>query len=88
MVGEFISEYEEYNQRILSEFVAYCDFSGLDFDDALRYFLSKFRLPGEAQKIDRIMERFAKRYVENNQKILEIFVNQDTAYILAFSLIM
>lgn len=42
------------------------DFTGLDFDDALRHFMSKFRLPGEAQKIDRIMERFAARFVGNN----------------------
>ena len=35
------------------------DFRQFEIDHALRYFLSKFRLPGEAQKIDRIMEIFA-----------------------------
>lgn len=38
------------------------DFSGLKFDDAIRMFLLDFRLPGEAQKIDRLMEKFAERY--------------------------
>lgn len=45
------------------------DFVGFEFDHALRYFLSKFRLPGEAQKIDRIMETFAARYTSDNPKI-------------------
>lgn len=44
------------------------DFSGMEFVQALRLMLSKFRLPGEAQKIDRLMEKFAGRYCENNPK--------------------
>ena len=44
------------------------DFGGIDFVHALRHLLSKFRLPGEAQKIDRLMEKFAGRYCENNPK--------------------
>ena len=35
---------------------------------ALRVFLAGFRLPGEAQKIDRLMLKFAQRYFENNPK--------------------
>jgi len=33
---------------------------------AFRQFLWSFRLPGEAQKIDRMMECFAQRYCELN----------------------
>lgn len=45
----------------------------MDFHDqallpALRKFLEGFRLPGEAQKIDRLMEKFASRYFECNMK--------------------
>ena len=43
---------------------AYVDsmkFSGMKFDIAIREFLKGFQLPGEAQKIDRIMEKFAER---------------------------
>lgn len=47
--------------------------------------MSGFRLPGEAQKIDRIMEIFASRYHENNPGV---FASPDTAYVLAFSVIM
>jgi hypothetical protein len=31
-----------------------------------RAFLSSFQLPGEAQKIDRMMEQFAQRYCDCN----------------------
>jgi hypothetical protein len=35
----------------------------------LRQFLWSFRLPGEAQKIDRMMECFAQRYCQLNTNI-------------------
>lgn len=71
--------------RILHHYVDELDFMGLPFDDAIRLFLSGFRLPGEAQKIDRIMEKFAERFTRQN---LDVFPSADTAFILAFSVIM
>ena len=71
--------------RILHHFVEALDFTGLPFDDAIRLFLAGFRLPGEAQKIDRIMEKFAERYTLLNPTV---FPSSDTAFILAFSVIM
>lgn len=47
-------------------FVDQLDFTNLPFVDALRLFLQSFRLPGEAQKIDRFMLKFADRYVAGN----------------------
>ncbi|OQV16898.1 putative Brefeldin A-inhibited guanine nucleotide-exchange protein 1 [Hypsibius exemplaris] len=63
------------------------EFGGKDIVQALRIFLDGFRLPGEAQKIDRLMEKFASRYCENNPD-LGIFASADTAYVLAYSIIM
>ncbi len=40
---------------------------------------------GEAQKIDRIMERFAERYCKDNP---DVFQTSDGAYLLSFALIM
>ena len=71
--------------RILHHYVDAMNFTGLMFDDAIRLFLSGFRLPGEAQKIDRIMEKFAERFTKQN---LDVFPSADTAFILAFSVIM
>ncbi|CAN0086443.1 unnamed protein product, partial [Sphacelaria rigidula] len=56
------------------------------FDEAIRYFLEGFRLPGEAQKIDRMMEKFAERFCL--QQNASVFPNPDTAFILAFSIVM
>ena len=44
-------------------------FHGLDLVAALRAFLGSFQLPGEAQKIDRMMESFAHRYCDCNPGI-------------------
>ena len=54
-------------------FVDLMEFRGLEFVDALRTFLQAFRLPGEAQKIDRFMLKFAERYIAGNPQT--IFAN-------------
>ncbi|KAL3770982.1 hypothetical protein ACHAW5_000384 [Stephanodiscus triporus] len=71
--------------RVLYHYVDKMEFTGLMFDDAIRIFLSGFRLPGEAQKIDRIMEKFAERFTSQNESV---FPSPDTAFILGFSVIM
>lgn len=67
-------------------FVDLLDFRNLRFTDAVRTYLQAFRLPGEAQKIDRFVLKFAERYIAGNPRTE--FANADTAYILAFSVIM
>lgn len=49
-------------RQVLHEYVDMMDFKGMRFDDAIRHYLSGFRLPGEAQKIDRMMEKFSERF--------------------------
>ena len=89
VVGEFLGREPEYEQgfciKVLSEYVDDMDFTNMKFDEAIRYFLSGFRLPGEAQKIDRLMEKFAERYFLQNR---QDFASADMAFILAFSTIM
>jgi hypothetical protein len=84
-LGEAIGHKDEFSKEIMAAFAQRMDFSRMELDDALRVFLEPFRLPGEAQIIDRIMEGFAKRYNEGNPGS---FQDPDTAYILAFSVIM
>jgi brefeldin A-resistance guanine nucleotide exchange factor 1 len=69
----------------LDSFTSTFDFSGLSFDVGLRTFLESFKLPGEAQKIDRIINTFGKAYFKHAP---DIFANEDAAYILAYSVIM
>ncbi|KIK65294.1 hypothetical protein GYMLUDRAFT_38736 [Collybiopsis luxurians FD-317 M1] len=86
MIGEYLGEGDEENIAIMHAFVDSLDFNNLPFVDALRLFLQSFRLPGEAQKIDRYMLKFAERYVAGNTQT--IFANADTAYVLAYSVVM
>ncbi|KAI0092054.1 hypothetical protein BDY19DRAFT_983580 [Irpex rosettiformis] len=85
MIGEYLGEGDEKNIATMHAFVDLMDFRDLPFVDALRSFLQAFRLPGEAQKIDRYMLKFAERYVAGNP---QAFANAETAYVLAFSTIM
>ncbi|KAG4431392.1 hypothetical protein IFR05_013121 [Cadophora sp. M221] len=84
-IGEYLGEGDERNIAIMHEFVDTMDFTKRRFVDALRQFLQSFRLPGESQKIDRFMLKFANRYVTGNPNA---FANADTAYVLAYSVIM
>lgn len=59
-LGEFLSE--EDSLEILGSFVQLIDFKHVDFDLALRKFLFCFKMPGEAQKVDRCMRKFASHY--------------------------
>uniref|UniRef100_H3CH50 ARF guanine nucleotide exchange factor 2 n=1 Tax=Tetraodon nigroviridis TaxID=99883 RepID=H3CH50_TETNG len=86
-VGEFLSENSKFNKEVMYCYVDRLDFCGRDFVSALRTFLEGFRLPGEAQKIDRLMEKFAARFLECNQG-QTLFASADTAYVLAYSIIM
>ena len=56
---------------MLECFASLFNFSGLSFSEALRSFLDRFRLPGEAQCIDRLMEAFAKRLYEVQLSVSE-----------------
>ncbi|KAL4543975.1 hypothetical protein Ndes2437B_g01778 [Nannochloris sp. 'desiccata'] len=85
LIGDYIGEREDFNLKVMHAFVDALDFTELEFDSAIRKFLSGFRLPGEAQKIDRLMEKFAERYVSCNQ---DAFKSADVAYVLAYSVIM
>ncbi|KAI0481990.1 Sec7-domain-containing protein [Xylariaceae sp. FL0804] len=84
-IGEYLGEGEPKNIETMHAFVDTMDFTKKRFVDALRQFLQSFRLPGEAQKIDRFMLKFANRYVMGNPNA---FANADTAYVLSYSVIM
>ena len=84
-IGELLGSNDVDSLRVMKEFTDLFDFAGVSFDDALRTFVSPFRVPGEAQKIDRLMERFALRFCECNP---EAFGDTDQAYVLAFAVVM
>ncbi len=79
-IGDFMGENEKFNKEVMYAYVDQIDFYGLEIVSALRLFLEGFRLPGEAQKIDRLMEKFAARYHELNKKFANNNNTQDLAH--------
>eukprot|EP00977_Amphora_coffeiformis_P013095 scaffold3361_cov166-Amphora_coffeaeformis.AAC.6 len=82
----------EYWNAIRVAFVRPISFVGMNVVQGLRHFLTHcgFILPGEAQKIDRIINTFAQCYYEDNAGDLQLcpFRNEDTVYMLSFAIIM
>ncbi|TYG66962.1 hypothetical protein ES288_D05G041000v1 [Gossypium darwinii] len=85
MIGDYLGQQEEFPLAVMHAYVDSVTFSGMKFDTAIREFLKGFYLPGEAHKIDRIMEKFAERYCADNPGL---FMNADIAYVLAYAVIM
>ena len=84
-IGDYMGEPKEFNLAVLKAYADGINFRGLDFDMGIRTFLERFRLPGEAQKIDRMIERFANAFCDQNPGL---FVNTDAAFVLGYSVIM
>ena len=77
-----------FNAKVREQFLYMYDFSELGFASALRLFLSKFRLPGEAQCIDRFMESFSSELFRQQGGEMCTFKDSDAVYVLSFSTIM
>ena len=65
-IGEFFGEENPFNIDVMSEYADYMNFKSMNIDDGLRHFLDHFTLPGESQKVDRIMQVFAQKYYKYN----------------------
>ena len=86
-----------FHKEVLVEYVSLFHFSNATILDGLRMFLAAFRLPGEAQMIDRILQSFAEECAshceERHGGRLSLFSadakkSADAAYLLSFSMIM
>lgn len=83
VLGEFLSKEE--NKPMREAFIRSLDFSNLRIDEALRSMLEKFRLPGESQLIERILDTFSIHWFEQNNGVLQ---SSDSALSLAYAIIM
>ncbi|KAL2478990.1 ARF guanine-nucleotide exchange factor GNL2 [Forsythia ovata] len=86
MIGDYLGDPDEFRIKVLKEFTDTFEFAGMILDTALRTYLEAFRLPGESQKIQRILEAFSERFYD--QQSSEIFVTKDAVFVLCYSLIM
>lgn len=62
-LGEYLGTLENVDK--LKIFIEYFNFTGLKVDEALRVMLTKFRLPGESQQIERVVDAFSHKYVKD-----------------------
>ncbi|RKP16849.1 SEC7-like protein [Rozella allomycis CSF55] len=60
MIGEYLAK--PTNGECLEEYLNDFNFRNKRLDEALRLLLESFRLPGESQQIERIVETFSKIY--------------------------
>ncbi|XP_031387596.1 ARF guanine-nucleotide exchange factor GNL2 [Punica granatum] len=85
-IGDYLGDPDEFHIKVLKEFTNTFEFSGMVLDTALRTYLQTFRLPGESQKIHRIIEAFSDRFYD--QQSSEIFASKDAVFVLCYSIIM
>ncbi|GMI10781.1 hypothetical protein TrVE_jg12891 [Triparma verrucosa] len=95
VLGDYLGEGgrgdEEYWNLIRYHYVRAISFEGMNVEGGLRHFLTNcgFRLPGEAQKIDRLITTFSQCFWEDNSGTSCCpFSHQDTVFLLAFAVIM
>ena len=82
---------EKYWNLVRLSYVSAISFIGMRFEAALRHYLTNcgFIMPGEAQKIDRILSTFCLRYWADNQGTPRCpFRHEDTVFVVAFAAIM
>ncbi|KAI8903041.1 hypothetical protein EDD86DRAFT_250662 [Gorgonomyces haynaldii] len=87
IIGEYLAKPNHVD--VLQVFASLYDFTGRRIDEAMRLFLEKFRIPGEAQQIDRIMSAFSETYYKTVKDDPDREIStEDATGVLAFSIIM
>lgn len=61
MIGDYFGQDDEFSLSVMHAYVDAMSFSDMRFDKALRAILLDIHLPREAEKVDRIIEKFAER---------------------------
>jgi golgi-specific brefeldin A-resistance guanine nucleotide exchange factor 1 len=84
VLGDFLSK--KANEGLLKAFIGLFDFHHKRLDEALRELLSTFRLPGESQLIERIVEAFTEKFCSDNGSA--DIADKDAAYTLTYATIM
>eukprot|EP01038_Epipyxis_sp_PR26KG_P012843 gene12843-17217_t len=96
-IGDFLGEggtcptEEDYWSQIRFRYTRAVSFVEMDLEPALRLYLTGcgFRMPGEAQKINRFVEVFVKAFWQDNSGTKNApFRHPDTVHLLSYAIIM
>lgn len=79
--GDYLGGEKQINKDVMHAYIDLMDFHNMRIEGAIRMCLAGFRLPGEAQKIDRIMEKLAERFCSQNPGV---FNSPDGAFVLSY----
>jgi len=85
-IGEYLGKKAEFNGQVRECYVDLFDFRRMAPDEALRVFLESFVLRGEAQQIERILEKFSEKLYEHRPSNSPL-KSTDAAFILSYSMI-
>jgi len=84
VVADYLGK--DFNNEILREYIKQVHFKHFSFESALRFFLSWFVLPSEAQAIGRASEAFAQHFFDSCADT-ELFADADSVGILSSALL-
>jgi brefeldin A-inhibited guanine nucleotide-exchange protein len=83
VIGEIFGGEDDFNLQVLDLYLEKLNFKNITVLEALRFFLSLFELPGEGQKVERILDCFSKKYSADNPEL-----TSDAAHLLSVLLMM
>ena len=89
-IGDYLGSIQSpFAMKVLTCFMQEFNFSGQRMDKSLRKLLEHVRVPGEAQKIEKIMEIFGKRYAACNPNFVSKHIKSaDSIVTLAFAIML
>ena len=88
-VGEYLGQIQSaFAMKVLSCYLENFELANLRVDKALRKFLKAVQVPGEPQKIEKIMEAFGKRYLKCNPAFAGKLKSSESVVTLAFAVIL
>jgi len=83
-LGEFFGDEDAFNGEVLYKFIEKYNFEGYKLTDAMRTIFRTFDMPGESQKIERIVYKIGEKYSEDNPESID----SDASGVLAYSIVM
>ncbi|CAD8045987.1 unnamed protein product [Paramecium sonneborni] len=88
-VGQYLGGHHPINIQVLSEYTNFITFHNLSVEQALRQYLDLFTLPPESQQIDRVVQKFADKFYEDNQNNQNFhFKSSSSIYTFTYLLVM
>ncbi|CAD8140155.1 unnamed protein product [Paramecium octaurelia] len=88
-VGQYLGGHHPINIQVLSEYTNFLTFNNLSVEQALRQYLDLFTLPPESQQIDRVVQKFADKFYEDNQNNQGFhFKSSSSIYTFTYLLVM